>query len=93
VLAYHLLAKQVSDNAPWMAVLASKKRGSESPGFIPDFATPLLTSLTWARYHSVIVLCNTAHGVLHHPQVNNSLYSIQSMSATCILSSDIAQLG
>jgi hypothetical protein len=30
VLAYHLLAKQASDNAPWMAVLASKKRGSDA---------------------------------------------------------------
>jgi hypothetical protein len=25
-----LLAKQASDNAPWMAVLASKKRGSDA---------------------------------------------------------------
>jgi len=30
VLAYHLLAKQASDNAPWMAVLASKKMGSDA---------------------------------------------------------------
>src|SRR5258708_12679652 len=30
VLAYHLLAKQASDNASWMAVLASKKRGSDA---------------------------------------------------------------
>src|SRR5258706_4888731 len=30
-------------------------------------------TLTWAGHHSVIVFCNTAHGVLHHPQVNNSL--------------------
>src|SRR2546429_9282949 len=46
VLAYYLLAKQASDNAPRMALLASKKRGSDAVEKVyPVVGAPFLKEL------------------------------------------------